>query len=388
MVKKVRKICVVTGTRAEYGLLRWVIDGIEKSKKLELSLIVTGMHLSPEFGLTINDIKKDGYKVTDKVEMLLSADSPSAISKSIGLGLIGFSDKYNLYKPDLLILLGDRYEILAAAIAALISSVPIAHIHGGESTEGAIDESIRHSITKMSNLHFVAASSYKKRVIQLGESPEYVFNVGGLGMDNINKLKLLNKNNLQELLDFKFGSKSLIITFHPETLEKNSSEDQMKQLLEALNSFIDINLIFTMPNSDADSRVIMKMIKDFCKKRRNSKFFVSLGQVNYLSCLKYVDGVVGNSSSGLIEAPSFKKGTINIGDRQKGRLKANSIIDCSAEKSDIISAIKKMYSADFQINLKKTINPYGNGGASKEIIKIINKVNLDNVLKKKFHDIN
>ena len=387
MVKKVRKICVVTGTRAEYGLLRWVIDGIEKSKKLELSLIVTGMHLSPEFGLTINDIKKDGYKVTDKVEMLLSADTPSAISKSIGLGLIGFSDKYNLHKPDLLILLGDRYEILSAAIAALISCVPIAHIHGGESTEGAIDESIRHSITKMSNLHFVAASSYKKRVIQLGESPEYVFNVGGLGMDNINKLQLLNKNNLQELLDFKFGSKSLMITFHPETLEKNSSEDQMKQILEALNSFSDINLIFTMPNSDADSRVIMKIIEDFCKKRRNSKFFVSLGQVNYLSCLKYVDGVVGNSSSGLIEAPSFKKGTINIGDRQKGRLKANSIIDCSAVKSEIISAIKKMYSADFQINLKKTINPYGNGGASKEIIKIINKVNLNNVLKKRFHDI-
>lgn len=387
MVNKLRRICVVTGTRAEYGLLRWVIDEIEKSKKLELILLVTGMHLSPEFGLTIDNIKKDGYKVTDKVEMLLSSDSPSAISKSIGLGLIGFSDKYNLYKPDLLILLGDRFEILSAAIAALISCIPIAHIHGGESTEGAIDESIRHSITKMSHLHFVAAESYKKRVIQLGESPEYVFNVGGLGIDNINKLKLLNKNDLQELLDFKFGSKSLIITFHPETLEKNTSGDQMKELLGALNSFVDINLIFTMPNSDADSRIIIKMIEDFCKKRSNSKFFSSLGQVNYLSCLKHVDGVVGNSSSGLIEAPSFKKGTINIGDRQKGRLKANSIIDCAAKKSEIISAIKKIYSTDFQINLKKTNNPYGNGGASKEIIKIITKVNLDNVIKKRFYDI-
>ena len=387
MVDKTRKICVVTGTRAEYGLLRGVIDGIDKSKELELILIVTGMHLSSEFGLTIEDIKKDGYKITDKVEMLLSADSSSAISKSIGLGLIGFSDKFDLYKPDLLILLGDRFEILAASISALIACIPISHIHGGESTEGLIDESIRHSITKMSNLHFVAATPYKKRVIQLGESPENVFNVGGLGIDNINKLKLLDKNNLQESLNFRFGFKNLIITFHPVTLEKNSSENHMKELLKALNSFEDINFIFTMPNSDTDGRVIMKMIEDFCIKRNNSKCFKSLGQLNYLSCLKYVDGVVGNSSSGLIEAPSFKKGTINIGDRQRGRLKAASIIDCVPEKLEIISAIKKLYSDDFQIRLKKTINPYGNGGASKKIIKIITEVNLDNIIKKRFHDI-
>ena len=387
MVDKTRKICVVTGTRAEYGLLRGVIDGIDKSKELELILIVTGMHLSSEFGLTIEDIKKDGYKITDKVEMLLSADSSSAISKSIGLGLIGFSDKFDLYKPDLLILLGDRFEILAASISALIACIPISHIHGGESTEGLIDESIRHSITKMSNLHFVAANPYKKRVIQLGESPENVFNVGGLGIDNINKLKLLEKNNLQESLNFRFGFKNLIITFHPVTLEKNSSKNHMKELLKALNSFEDINFIFTMPNSDTDGRVIMKMIEDFCIKRNNSKCFKSLGQINYLSCLKYVDGVVGNSSSGLIEAPSFKKGTINIGDRQRGRLKAASIIDCAPEKLEIISAIKKLYSDDFQIRLKKTINPYGNGGASKKIIKIIKEVNLDNIIKKRFHDI-
>ena len=387
MVNKLRRICVVTGTRAEYGLLRWVIDEIENSKKLELILLVTGMHLSPEFGLTIDNIKKDGYKVTDKVEMLLSSDSSSAISKSIGLGLIGFSDKYELYKPDLVILLGDRFEILSAAISALIACIPIAHIHGGESTQGVIDESIRHSITKMSNLHFVAASTYQERVIQLGESPEYVFNVGGLGIDNINKLKLLDKNNLQELLDFKFGARNLIITFHPVTLEKNSSRKQFKELLDALDSFLDINLIFTMPNSDTDGRVIMQMIEEFCKKRKNAKCYKSLGQINYLSCLKYVDGVVGNSSSGLIEAPSFKKGTINIGDRQRGRLKAISIIDCAVEKSEIISAIKEIYSEEFQIKLKKTINPYGDGGASKEIVNIITKISLNNILKKRFHDI-
>ena len=387
MVDKIRKICVVTGSRAEYGLLRWVIDEIEKSKKLDLTLIVTGMHLSPEFGLTIDEIKKDGYKVSDKVEMLLSSDSPSAISKSIGLGLIGFSDKFDLYKPDLLILLGDRFEIFSAAISGLISCIPIAHIHGGESTQGVIDESIRHSITKMSNLHFVAASAYEKRVIQLGESPKYVFNVGGLGIDNINKLRLLTKYNLQEFMDFEFGLKNLIITFHPVTLEKNSSRKQVEELLDALDSFLDINYVFTMPNSDTDGRVIMKMIEDFCKNRKNAKCYKSLGQINYLSCLKYVDGVVGNSSSGLIEAPSFKKGTINIGNRQKGRLKAKSVIDCSAKKSDIVSAIKKLYSAEFQAKLSKTVNPYGNGGASKEIIKIITKIDLKNIVKKKFHDI-
>ena len=306
--------------------------------------------------MTIDNIKKDGYKVTDKVEMVLSSDSSSAISKSIGLGLIGFSDKYELYKPDLVILLGDRFEILSAAISGLIACIPIAHIHGGESTQGVIDESIRHSITKMSNLHFVAASTYQERVIQLGEPPEYVFNVGGLGIDNINKLKLLNKNNLQELLDFKFGARNLIITFHPVTLEKNSSRKQFKELLDALDSFLDINLIFTMPNSDTDGRVIMQMIEEFCKKRKNAKCYKSLGQINYLSCLKYVDGVVGNSSSGLIEAPSFKIGTINIGDRQRGRLKANSIIDCAAEKSEIISAITEMYSEEFQIKLGRNNN--------------------------------
>lgn len=387
MVKNKRKICVVTGSRAEYGLLRPLIDNIKKSDQLKLILIVTGMHLSPEFGLTIGEIENDGYVVTDKVEMLLSSDTPSSISKSIGIGLIGFSDKLNFYKPDLVVILGDRYEILSAAIPALISCIPIAHIHGGESTEGAIDESIRHSITKMSNFHFVAAKKYRERVIQLGENPENIFNVGSLGIDNIKKIKLLSKDKLQKLLDFKFGSKNLIITFHPVTLELNSGENQFKELLDALFELEEISLIFTMPNSDSNSRIIMQMIEKFCKERKNSKYFKSLGQLNYLSCLNYVDGVVGNSSSGLIEAPSFKKATINIGDRQKGRLKAKSIIDCSPDKNSIIKSINKIYSQDFKNILKNVINPYGNGGASESISKIITEIKLDNILKKKFFDI-
>lgn len=387
MVKKTRKICVVTGSRAEYGLLRFLIDMIEKSDELELILIVTGMHLSYEFGLTISDIENDGHLVSDKVEMLLSSDTKSSICKSIGLGLIGFSDKLNFHKPDLLVILGDRYEIFAAAISALISCIPIAHIHGGESTEGAIDESIRHSITKMSNLHFVATKKYAERVIQLGESPQNVFNVGGLGLDNINTMRFLSKNKLQSLLNFEFGSKNLIITFHPVTLEFNSGRNQMKELLDALYELEDINLIFTMPNSDANGRIIMEMIEEFCKKRNNAKSYKSLGQSKYLSCLKYVDGVVGNSSSGLIEAPSFNKATINIGDRQKGRLKAKSIIDCSPDKISIINAINKIYSKDFQKKLKNLINPYGDGGASESIVKIISEIKLDGIIKKKFHDI-
>jgi len=387
VVKNKRKICVVTGSRAEYGLLRPLIDNIKKSDQLKLILIVTGMHLSPEFGLTIGEIENDGYVVTDKVEMLLSSDTPSSISKSIGIGLIGFSDKLNFYKPDLVVILGDRYEILSAAIPALISCIPIAHIHGGESTEGAIDESIRHSITKMSNFHFVAAKKYRERVIQLGENPENIFNVGSLGIDNIKKIKLLSKDKLQKLLDFKFGSKNLIITFHPVTLELNSGENQFKELLDALFELEEISLIFTMPNSDSNSRIIMQMIEKFCKERKNSKYFKSLGQLNYLSCLNYVDGVVGNSSSGLIEAPSFKKATINIGDRQKGRLKAKSIIDCSPDKNSIIKSINKIYSQDFKNILKNVINPYGNGGASESISKIITEIKLDNILKKKFFDI-
>jgi len=391
MVNLRKKICVVTGTRAEYGLLRWVIEGIERSKDLDLILIVTGSHLSPEFGLTVNEIKDDGYLINDKVEMLLSSDTPTAISKSIGLGLIGFSDKFEFYKPDLLVLLGDRYEIYSAAIAAMISCIPIAHIHGGESTEGVIDEAIRHSITKMSHFHFVAAKDYKKRVIQLGENPKFVFEVGGLGIDSINKMKLLTKELLEQNLGFKFWEKNLLVTFHPVTLEQNTSKAQIEQVIKAIEKFKDTKFIFTMPNSDTYGRIIIKTIEDFCKFNRNSICFKSLGQLKYLSCLQYVDGVIGNSSSGLIEVPSFFKGTINIGDRQKGRLKASSVIDCKPNEKDIIKSIVKLYSKEFQYSLKETINPYGNGSASNKILEIIKKIAIDKdfktILKKKFYDI-
>ena len=390
MVNLRKKICIVTGTRAEYGLLRWVIEGIERSKDLDLILIVTGSHLSPEFGLTVNEIKDDGYLINDKVEMLLSSDTPTAISKSIGLGLIGFSDKFESYKPDLLVLLGDRYEIYSAAIAAMTSCIPIAHIHGGESTEGVIDEAIRHSITKMSHFHFVAAKDYKKRVIQLGENPKFVFEVGGLGIDSINKMKLLTKELLEQNLGFKFWEKNLLVTFHPVTLEQNTSKAQIEQVIKAIEKFKDTKFIFTMPNSDTYGRIIIKTIEDFCKFNRNSICFKSLGQLKYLSCLQYVDGVIGNSSSGLIEVPSFFKGTINIGDRQKGRLKASSVIDCKPNEKDIIKSIVKLYSKEFQYSLKETINPYGNGSASNKILEIIKKIAIDKdfktILKKKFYD--
>ena len=387
MVKENKKICVITGTRADYGLLRWVIDGLDKSNKLKLQLIVTGMHLSPEYGMTINEIKKDGYKVTKILEMLLSSDTPSGISKSIGLGIIGFADIFHSLKPDLIVVLGDRYEILSACIAAMTARIPIAHLHGGEITEGVIDESIRHSITKMSHLHFVATNEYKKRVIQLGEDPEHVFQVGGLGIDNIKNLNLLDKKELERALNFKFAAKNLLVTFHPETLQKMQSGIQLDALLTALKTQSDSKIIFTMPNADTESRILVSKIRNFCDKSPNTKFFTSLGQLKYLSCLKYVDAVIGNSSSGLIEMPSFKKATINIGERQKGRICAQSVINCKADQISILGALKKVYSSRFQESLLEIKNPYGEGGASKKIINVLEKIDLKNLIKKKFFNL-
>ena len=388
MISTPKKVCVVTGTRAEYGLLRWLMDGLNKSTKLELQIIATGMHLSPEFGLTYKVIEGDGFKINSKVEMLVSSDTPNGIVKSLGLGMIGITEAFEKLRPDLLLVLGDRYEILSAVIASMIFRIPIAHLHGGEATEGLIDESIRHSITKMSHLHFVATEDYKNRVIQLGEQPEKVFQVGGLGIDNIFNLKLLKKHELERLIDFELGNKNLLITYHPVTLEYNTSERQMKELLDALNDLKDTHLIFTMPNADTDGRVIFKMIKEFVENRANAKYFTSLGQLRYLSCIKYVDGVIGNSSSGIIEVPSFKKGTINIGDRQKGRKKAKSIIDCDPTRDSIKEAIDRLYSSDFETILENTINPYGNGGASEAIVSILEEISFEDMLKKSFFDLN
>ena len=382
-----RKICVVTGTRAEYGLLRWVMEGIIQSPVLELQLIATGMHLSPEFGRTINLIEDDGFRVDRKVEMLLSSDTAVGITKSMGLGIIGFADALEELKPDLMLVLGDRYEIFCAASAAMIARIPIAHLHGGETTQGAFDEAIRHSITKMSHLHFVAAEEYRERVIQLGEEPERVFNAGGLGIDSILRLPLLTPEELETALDFKFHRRNLLITFHPVTLEQNTCAKQMDELLAALSELGNIGLIFTMPNADTGGRVLFRQIEDFCHLHSNAKAYTSLGQLRYLSCIQHFDGVVGNSSSGLTEVPSFKKGTINIGDRQLGRLRATSVINCEPDRQAITAALSHLFSDEFQHQLPATKSPYGNGGASEAVVRILEHQPLDNLLKKRFYNI-
>ena len=382
-----RKICIVTGTRAEYGLLYWLMKEIESDNELELQIIATGMHLSPEFGLTYKEIETD-FKIDKKVEMLLSSDTAIGISKSMGLAQISFAECYEELKPDILVVLGDRYEIFSATSAALIANIPIAHLHGGETTEGAFDEAIRHSITKMSHLHFTAAEEYKNRVIQLGEHPSRVFNVGGMGIENIKRLKLLSRDEFEESINFKLNKKNILVTFHPVTLENSSAKEQFQELLDAIDELEDTNIIFTKANSDTNGRIINQMCDEYVLKNSNKSIcFTSLGQLRYLSALQYVDAVVGNSSSGLIEAPSFKIGTINIGDRQKGRLKAKNVIDSEVNKTSILKSFSKLYSKDFQDLLKESENPYGNGCASRRIIEIIKNQDLKNLLKKSFYDI-
>ena len=365
-----RKICIITGTRAEYGLFYWLMKEIDNNNNLELQVIATGMHLSAEFGNTYQQIEKDGFTINKKVDMLLSSDTEVAISKSMGLGIIGFSDAFDDLKPDLLVVLGDRFEIFSAVSAAMIAKIPVAHIHGGESTEGAFDESIRHSITKMSHLHFAATDEYRNRIIQLGEHPSKVFNVGGLGIDNINKLKLLSKKDFENSTGFKFVEKNILVTFHPVTLEKFTSKIQFQALLSSIDKLENIGIIFTKTNSDTGGRIINNMIDAYVSKHNNAIAFTSMGQLHYLSALQFVDAVVGNSSSGLLEAPSFKIGTINIGDRQKGRIKAESVINCFPDEESIDSALKQIYLKSFQSVLNCVENPYGHGGASKNIFNI------------------
>ena len=382
-----RKICVITGSRADYGLLRWVMQGIKDDADVNLQIIATGMHLSPEFGLTYRAIEADGFEIVRKIEMLTSSDTPGGIAKSMGLGMIGFADALKELNPDLMVVLGDRFEIFAAVATALVARIPVAHLHGGETTEGAFDEAFRHSITKMSQLHFVAADEYKQRVIQLGEQPEHVFLVGGLGIDNIKRLKLLGRKSLESDLGFKFGKKNLLITFHPVTLENFSAVSQMEALLAALAQLKDTQLIFTMPNADTDGRALIKMVDQFASQHANAHAFTSLGQLRYLSCIAQVDGVVGNSSSGLAEVPSFKKGTINIGERQRGRLQATSVINCHPPQESIANAIKILYSPAFQVELNRVRNPYGEGGASEKVVDTLKSINIENIVKKVFYDL-
>ncbi|MFD3000877.1 UDP-N-acetylglucosamine 2-epimerase [Pontibacter toksunensis] len=383
-----KKICVVTGTRAEYGLLYWTMKALEEDPELQLQLCVTGMHLSPEFGLTHKQIEADGFHIDKKVEILLSSDSTVGISKSIGLGVISFSEAFAELKPDLVLILGDRFEIFAAATAAMISKIPIAHCHGGEATEGLIDEPIRHSITKMSHVHFTATEEYRKRVIQLGEQPKSVYNVGALGIENINKLELLDRQSFEESIGFELGEKNVLVTFHPVTLENATAAHQFRNLLRALDELKDTKIIFTKPNADTDGRVIINLIDEYVKAHpEKSIAFISLGQLRYLSALQYMDVVVGNSSSGLIEVPSFRIATIDIGDRQRGRIKANSVISCSPDYASIKEALENAFSADFTALLKDVKNPYGEKDASQEIVRVLKETEVENLIKKKFFDL-
>ncbi|MDY0321761.1 MAG: UDP-N-acetylglucosamine 2-epimerase [Arcobacteraceae bacterium] len=381
------KICVITGSRAEYGLLYWLLKEIVADDYFELQLIVTGMHLSPEFGLTYKIIEEE-FKISKKIEILLSSDTPVGISKSMGLANIAFAESYDELKPDMIVILGDRYEIFSAVSMAMIAQIPIVHIAGGETTEGAFDESIRHSITKMAHLHFTTTQEYRNRVIQLGEYPDKVFNVGSLGIENIKRLKLLSRSDFEESINFKLNKKNLLVTYHPVTLEKDTAKGQFQAILDVLDELKDTNIIFTKSNSDTDGRVINQMCEEYVKINSSKSIcFESLGQLRYLSALQYVDAVVGNSSSGIAEAPSFGIGTINIGDRQKGRIKVSSIIDCEPTQESIRKAFQKLYSDEFQNNLSNIQNPYGDGIVSKKILQTIKSTNFEDILKKKFYDI-
>ncbi len=382
-----KKICVVTGSRADYGLLRRVIKGIQCDPDLTLQLIVTGTHLSKDYGLTYEEIKRDGLEINAEIHTVGDSDSPAAIAESMGRGLTGFGGIFEKFKPDLLVVLGDRFEILAGTAAALVARIPVAHIHGGEVTEGAYDDAIRHSITKMSNLHFVATEKCRKRVIQLGEDPNSVFLVGGLGVDAINNAELFTREELQVELGMKFLEKSLLITFHPETLGDKEPAAQFKELLHALQLLEDTTLVFTMPNADTGGKEIAQMIEQFVDTHINAYFFKSLGQRMYFSTVAQVDGVIGNSSSGILEVPIFKKGTINIGDRQKGREQALSIINCEPEREILRIGIEKLFSQDFRKSLAGIASPYGDGGAGDRIVAVLRSVVLKRGTKKAFYDL-
>lgn len=384
-----KKICVLTGTRAEYGLLKPLIKKIDNDKELELQLVVTGMHLSPEFGLTYQEIVQDGFKITDRCEMLLSADTPSGIIKSVGLGMIGFADIFTRLVPDMVVILGDRYEMLAVASAAMLHRIPIAHLYGGELTLGAMDDTIRHCITKMSTLHFTSTDEYRKRVIQLGEAPNRVFYTGALGVENIKVQKLMSKEELVRSIDFLLDKPYIVVTFHPVTLENNTAGVQFKNLLLALDRFPEYHILFTKANSDTDGRVINQMIDEYVVSHQDRvSVHTSLGMIRYLSALKYCEMVVGNSSSGIVEAPSLKVPTVNIGNRQLGRVKAESVIDCSNTIEDISNAIKTVKKIKEAGLLKDIRNPYEKKGTSQTILETIkNNIKTETGLKKTFYDI-
>lgn len=385
-----KKICVVTGTRAEYGLLKPLIEKINKDEQLQLQLVVSGMHLSPEFGLTYQEIEQDGFEIMERNEMLLSSDTPNGITKSVGLGTIGFADIFTRIAPDMVVILGDRYEALAAATAAMIHRIPIAHLHGGELTQGAIDDAIRHSITKMSTLHFTSTEEYRQRVIQMGEAPETVFYVGALGVENIKMQKLMKKEELSQSIKLSLDMPYIMVTFHPVTLEKNTAGEQFENLLLALERYKEYNIIFTKANADTDGRIINQTIERYVKKNTDrASAYTSLGMIRYLSALKYCEMVIGNSSSGIIEAPSFQIPTVNIGNRQLGRVRAESVIDCGNSVEDISAAIRKAKMLKTEGRICNIENPYEKPDTSWNIISEIKKYLLQSeTIEKRFYDIN
>ncbi|HDC4521356.1 MULTISPECIES: UDP-N-acetylglucosamine 2-epimerase [Enterobacter cloacae complex] len=381
-----KKIAVFTGTRAEYGLLYWLMQDIKNDPTLELQVLVSGMHLSPEFGLTWQQIEEDGFKIDEKVEILLSSDSAIGVVKSIGLGLIGFADALARMKPDLIIILGDRYEAFAAAQAAMFLRIPIFHLHGGEITEGAYDDAIRHAITKLSYLHGVSTEEYRTRVIQLGEEPNRVYNVGALGLEHLHRTNLLGLAELSKSLNFALDCPYFLVTYHPVTLAFESPKSSFEALLDALDEFKEYKIIITYPNSDDGGRQIIPILEQYAKNQAGRVFAIpSLGQLRYLSALKHSTMVIGNSSSGIIEAPSFGVPTINIGSRQNGRLAADSVFNCLPNKNAIVETIKAACQMKVKLNAVKIDNPYGEGDSSKKIINAVKTLDFNPM--KKFHDL-
>lgn len=383
-----KTISILTATRAEYGLLRPIILALKATNKYNIKVLVTGAHLSPEFGLTYKEIENDGIQIDKKVDILLSSDTPSAISKSMGLAIMGFADYFTENRPDALMVLGDRYETLAVCLAAMNERIPIIHLYGGDTTEGAVDEGIRHAITKLSHLHLVSSDESRNRVIQLGEAPDHVFNVGAIAVENALKMPLLTKKELSDSLRMNLDKDYAVVTFHPVTLENSSAKEQCLELMKVLSEHDEMNFIITKANADTDGRIINQLFDEYAKAHGNAKLYDSLGAKRYLSALKYASMVIGNSSSGLGEAPSFHIPTINIGDRQKGRLKSTSVIDCAPIYSDINSAISKAKSDEFRRICESTINLYGDGNTSRKIVDIVNTfMNSDINIKKTFYNI-
>lgn len=382
-----RKVCFVTGSRAEFGLLRYVIENSERNSGINTQIIVTGSHLSHQHGQTIDEIRASGFQSSSEVDLAIGPGEVADVTHSLALAVEGFGAAFSSLQPDLLVVLGDRYEILGAVSAALIAGVPIAHLHGGEITEGAFDDAIRHSITKMSHLHFVANETYAKRVIRMGENPSRVFTVGGLGVDAIKRTQLLDKAELEKSLGLKFGKRNLLVTYHPVTNDRAKDIETFKNLLAALSELEDTVLIFTKPNADVGHSELANMLTNYVEKNENAFLYDSLGQTRYYSCLQFVDGVVGNSSSGLLEAPTFGIGTVNIGNRQKGRLLADSVVSCDPSFKSIRTALAKLFASDFRQLLKSVSNPYGNGGAAQGIVDIISKVDLSGLINKEFYDL-